>query len=198
MITDNLKTAFQSERLVYRAVENNKDDKHFLLTEIVNDAINTALSDIALIRPRGEKRAEDLIEGLSKAVMGVMICLPNKDEAPTPIGFIVLGWGGVNPEHARHSSTSIGIALATSHQGHGYGSEAINWALDWAFRHGGYHRVNIRTVSYNERGLHLYKKLGFVEEGRSRESHWYDRKWYDTISFGMLEREWGELRGLDQ
>lgn len=55
MITDNLKDAFQSERLVYRAAENNKDDKDFLLTEIVNDAINTALSDIALIRPRGEK-----------------------------------------------------------------------------------------------------------------------------------------------
>ncbi|KAM0424965.1 hypothetical protein ACHAPT_009766 [Fusarium lateritium] len=198
MITESLKTAFQSKRLIYRAVENNKDDRHFLHTEIVNNAVNTALSDMALIQPRSEKRAEELIEGLSKSTMAVMICLPNKDDTPTPIGFVVLGWGGTNPEHARHSSISIGIALATSHQGHGYGEEAINWALDWAFRHGGYHRVGIRTVSYNERAQHLYKKLGFVEEGRSRESHWYDRKWYDAINYGMLEREWMELRGLDE
>ncbi|KAF4973925.1 hypothetical protein FZEAL_9111 [Fusarium zealandicum] len=209
MITDELATAFSSKRLLYRAVGNNEADKRFLYTQIVNNPINTALSDLTLVLPRSEGAAEKLIEGLSKATMGLMVCLreessPGEDgmdktdmppTEPIPIGFVVLGWGGTPFDHARHRSTSIGIYLAVSYQGRGYGTEIINWTLDWAFRHGGYHRVGIRTVSYNVRAQHLYKKLGFVEEGRNRESHWYDRKWHDTVSYGLLEGEWENIRG---
>ncbi|KAF4467203.1 GNAT family [Fusarium albosuccineum] len=198
MITDGLSTAFQSERLVYRAVENNEADKRFLLTEIVNNPVNTALSDPSLILPKGEKDAEKLVEGLHKATLAVMVCLPNENEpdCPTPIGFVILGWGRGIPAHAHHRTTTIGISLATPFQGKGYGGEIIHWALDWAFRFGGYHRVAIGTVAYNERAQHLYKKLGFIEEGRNREAHLHDRKWYDTINYGMLESEWEALRGL--
>jgi RimJ/RimL family protein N-acetyltransferase len=69
--------------------------------------------------------------------------------------------------------------------------------LDWAFRHGGLHRVGIQTFGFNERAQHLYKKLGFVEEGRSREAVWHDRKWHDMVDLGMLESEWMALRGLE-
>ena len=86
--------------------------------------------------------------------------------------------------------------MAAPYQNKGYGAEAINWALDWAFRFGGFHRVEISTVSYNERAMHRYTRLGFVEEGRRREAYWYDRKWYDVVSYSMLEGEWTALREL--
>jgi len=44
--------------------------------------------------------------------------------------------------------------------------------------------------------VHLYKRMGFVEEGRIRESVWLDRKWYDEVHLGILESEWEALRGL--
>ncbi|CAM1509870.1 Fc.00g002050.m01.CDS01 [Cosmosporella sp. VM-42] len=204
MITDGLETAFQSKRLVFRALENNEDDRVFISTQIDNDPVNTALSDPALIQPRSLKRAETLVDNLTKATLAVMVCLREEDategeakaKSLTPIGFVLVGGGNKPTDKVHHRNTSIGITLAAPYQGKGYGAEAIDWALDWAFRFGGYHRVAMNTVSYNERAQHLYKRLGFTEEGRIREAHWHDRKWYDTVNFGMLESEWAALRGL--
>ncbi len=77
----------------------------------------------------------------------------------------------------------------------GYGSEAINWAVDWAFNYANVHKVEIGTASYNERAAHLYERLGFKFEGRKREVIFMNRRWYDLVEFGMLEHEWAELRG---
>ncbi|KAH7001259.1 acyl-CoA N-acyltransferase [Ilyonectria destructans] len=205
MITDGLSKAFQSDRLVYRALENNEEDRRFLHSQIDNDPMNTALFDPRVIQPRTQKHVELLANTLTRSTLAVMVCLP----PGTPlldgngfagyersIGFVVFGWGGTFPDQAHHRSITMSISLAATYQGKGYGTEAVNWALDWAFRFGGYHRVSLNTVSFNERAQHLYKRLGFTEEGRSRESHWHDRKWYDSVNFGMLEAEWAALRGL--
>ncbi len=225
--TDSIDGAFRSARLVYRAVEATERDQKFILEEIMSDPVNVALSSPIMLSPPTMPATLWLTEKLSKAQLGVMICLPpppakkaeegqeggggDKKETdggaaaaaavaaaePTPIGYVVLGFlGPPEPPRAHHRHTELGITLARPYQNQGYGSEAINWALDWAFRRAAMHRVSIGTVSFNLRGQHLYKKLGFVEEGRSRESVWHDRKWYDSVSYGMLESEWETIRGI--
>ncbi|KAH7155795.1 acyl-CoA N-acyltransferase [Dactylonectria estremocensis] len=207
MDVDGLSKTFQSQRLSYRALENNEADREFLHTQIKNDPVNAALSDPGWIQPKSRKHTEGLAEELTKATLAVIVYLPEatttetafggtktKTTPATPIGFVVLGWGGRRDDQVHHRSISIGISLAAPFQNKGYGAEAINWALDWAFRFGGFHRVTIDTVNYNERAKHLYQRLGFVEEGRSRQAHWFDRKWYDIIHFAMLEEEWISLR----
>ncbi|KAH8680214.1 acyl-CoA N-acyltransferase [Ilyonectria robusta] len=196
-----LANAFRSKRLVYRAFEDNEADKHFLFAQIENDPVNTTLADLSMVQPRNKKQTDLLAKRIAESTLGVMICIPpggdsKEDATPVPIGFLALSCGGAEQVHSR--STSLGIMLATPYQDQGYGKEAINWALDWAFRYGGYHRVGLTTLSYNERALHLYKQLGFVEEGRSRETYWHDRKWYDLVGFGILENEWAALRGLEE
>ncbi|KXH47131.1 hypothetical protein CSAL01_08540 [Colletotrichum salicis] len=200
MVTDGLEGAYRSERLVFRAVENNDEDKKFLHTQIENDPVTVALSNPIALMPRTSKHSEWMVEQMAKSVLAVMVCLPAdpaggdeekvdeaKTTAPKPIGYLAIGWGGIPPAMVHHRSVGLGIAIAPQYQGRGYGTEVINWALDWAFRYGNYHRVHLDTVSYNERAQHLYKKLGFVEEGRSRESYWFNRQWHDTISYGILE-----------
>ncbi|KAF7555507.1 hypothetical protein G7Z17_g2165 [Cylindrodendrum hubeiense] len=198
MITDGLSTAFQSERLVYRALENNEEDRQFLHTQIDNDPMNTALFDPRVIQPRSLNHVELLANALTRSTLAVMICLPEgvtaeqgidkpTDVKPTPIGFVVFGWGGTFPDQAHHRCASMSISLATSYQGQGYGAEAINWALDWAFRFGGYHRVALNTVSFNERAQHLYKRLGFTEEGRSPNVRYFATTLYrasDSLAIG--------------
>ncbi|KAF5019860.1 hypothetical protein F66182_8139 [Fusarium sp. NRRL 66182] len=203
MATDKLATAFQSKRLVYRAPENNEEDRE-LFTGLQNDPVIGALSDLAVLRPKSANKSEDLIEQIQKATLPVIICLSPEEarnqgietSEPVSIGYLVLGWGGRPQGREHHRDTGIGLVIAAAHQDKGYGGEAIDWVLDWAFRFGGFHRVSIGTVSYNERAQHLYKKLGFAEEGRSRQAFWFDRKWYDIVNYSMLEHEWEALRGL--
>ncbi|KAH0441155.1 gnat family protein [Colletotrichum camelliae] len=197
MITDGLANAFKTERLLIRAFDSSEPQ----------------------IKPQTQKHAEGVAEGLTKAILSVTLYLPapgpaaesettttGKDDSgkqdgdqPIPIGILIVGWEGAPQwDQAHHRSTTIGISLAAEYQNQGYGREAINWALDWAFRFGAYHSVRIATSSFNERAQSLYMKLGFVEEGQDREALWFDRKWHDVIRYSMFEQEWEALRGLKQ
>ncbi len=75
-ITATLRTAFPSERLVYRAVENNDRDKKLISENLDNDPVNMGLSNPSLVRPSPLKQAEWVVEQLNKALLGVVICLP--------------------------------------------------------------------------------------------------------------------------
>jgi RimJ/RimL family protein N-acetyltransferase len=86
------------------------------------------------------------------------------------------------------------LDILPAYQGKGYGSEAIEWALDYAFRRVGLHRVQVRGFSYNAGAIRLYERLGFVVEGREREAVWYEGSWWDTVTLGMLEGEWREMQ----
>ena len=209
MIAESLANAYRSERLVYRAVENNEEDKSFVHTEINSDPVLVALASKRVVQPRDQRLAQKLVEMMQASVMGVLICLPaggddgsaatsngdKKTAKSTPIGILVVEPGVIDAETARHRLVTLAISLAAPFRNKGYGTEAINWVLDWSFRCGGFHRVSIFAWSHNERAVHLYKRLGFVEEGRIRESVWLDRKWYDEVHLGILESEWEALRG---
>lgn len=94
-----------------------------------------------------------------------------------------------------HRRTEIGINITKPYRGSGYGTEAINWALDWGFRHAGLHRIGIGAFEYNEGACKLYEKMGFKPEGRRRDFFWHDGKWWDLMLFSMLEDEWRERIG---
>lgn len=68
-----------------------------------------------------------------------------------------------------HRFTEIGIDIAKPYQGKGYGSEAIEWILEWAFMAAGLHRVAIRCFAYNDGARRLCIRLGFKEESVVRE-----------------------------
>ncbi|CCC10174.1 unnamed protein product [Sordaria macrospora k-hell] len=111
---------------------------------------------------------------------------------PKPIGVLTLMAPGEEGLH--HRNAMIGIGITTGYRGKGYGGEAIDWVLDWGFVRMGLHRIWLAAFAYNERAVNLYKKLGFVEEGREREAVLYERRWWDIVRLGMLEGEWEALR----
>jgi diamine N-acetyltransferase len=73
--------------------------------------------------------------------------------------------------------------------GQGYGAEALRLLLRYAFLELGLHRVCLRVFSFNTRAIRLYKKLGFQEEGRLRESLFRSGQWHDTLIMAILEHE---------
>lgn len=89
-----------------------------------------------------------------------------------------------------HRNAGLSIELLNTYQGKGYGSEAIFWALNWAFQIAGLHRISINCFSWNSGAERLYERLGFVREGRKREVFWFDGGWGDLVEFAILEGEW--------
>jgi RimJ/RimL family protein N-acetyltransferase len=62
--------------------------------------------------------------------------------------------------------------------------------LDYAFYELNLHRISLKVYSMNEKAIHLYKKLGFKEEGVSREVLFREGKWHDLIHMGVLSGEY--------
>ncbi|KGO77563.1 Acyl-CoA N-acyltransferase [Penicillium italicum] len=202
----------KSSRLVFRAPENNEADMTFF-HDLIHDPTIQTMSTGRLPRPTPKASAGEFIKMLQDAILGVVICLrPQDPEAETttkidtlfgptassklvPIGHMNL-FSVHGPNDAHHRNAMIGISLVDGFRGNGYGGEAINWALDWAFQHAGLHRVSICAFSFNHNALKLYRKLGFVDEGREREAIYHRRAWHDIVNLSMLEHEWEVLRGI--
>jgi len=189
-----MENLFRSPRLIYRAIEDTPEDEAFMHT-IQSDIVALASSDPGLLKPMTRKESgkhKDYVA--NKTLIGVIICLapststPSPTTPPVPIGSLYLTAPREGQEHHRNSYISVDIIA--SYQGKGYGSEAINWVLDWGFRIAGLHRIGIENFSYNQGAQKLYERLGFVYEGCKRQCLWYDGGWHDYISFSMLEDEW--------
>ena len=100
-----------------------------------------------------------------------------------------------HPQTRHHASANLGIMIAPEFQGRGYGTEAINWALDWGFGMANLHSVRLTCFSFNDGAARLYERLGFVKEGVRRESLFLGGEWWDHLCFSMLVGEWLVLRG---
>lgn len=60
--------------------------------------------------------------------------------------------------------------IVITQAGKGYGRSTLEQILAKAFGEFGAHRVWLDVMEHNERARSLYRSLGFVEEGRLRES----------------------------
>lgn len=183
---------WRSARLLYRTVESPDDDAFF--QSIQTDPSNFQNTNANLIRPQSRKDAASYRKIVAEeSVLGVIICLPppTSEAKPTPIGIIFLK--SLPPAMQHHRFTELGIDIAQGYQGQGYGSEAIKWALEWAFTTCGLHRVGLRAFEWNPRARALYLKLGFKHEGITREELYYKGRWWDGYHYGMLDREWREI-----
>ncbi|KAK1975057.1 putative GNAT family acetyltransferase [Colletotrichum cereale] len=185
--------SFCSQRLLYRLPEP-ADEAFFFSTQ--TDPISLQNSNPSLAKPASKKDAQAFQKAVEEALLGVVICLPadpnDASSLPVPVGTIHLS--PLSQKLAHHRFTEMGVQIVKPYQGRGYGSEAINWALEWAFDTAGVHRVGIKALGYNQGAIKLYGKLGFKQEGVSRDMWWHAGSWWDDIQFGMLDWEWRELR----
>jgi len=82
-----------------------------------------------------------------------------------------------------------------AHWGKGYGRDAMQIVLRFAFQELNLHRVQLTVFAYNERALALYERLGFQREGVYREFIQRDGARYDMYLYGLLRREWEAQAG---
>lgn len=89
------------------------------------------------------------------------------------------------------SNAELGIGIGDpDFQGKGYGTDAIQVLLKYAFLEMNLHRVALRVFSSNQRAINSYLKAGFTQEGVMREALRRDGKYDDIVIMGILRQEW--------
>lgn len=88
----------------------------------------------------------------------------------------------------RRARFAIGL-FATELTGRGLGTAATRLVLRHAFDTLGLHRVDLRVLAFNEPAIACYRRCGFVEEGRERETCRVDGQWQDDLVMAVLDRE---------
>jgi len=90
-----------------------------------------------------------------------------------------------------HRNCWLGIGLGKRENwGKGYGREAMELTLKFAFHELNLHRVQLSVFSYNQRAVALYEELGFTKEGVFREHLERDGQRFDMYLYGLLRSEW--------
>lgn len=89
----------------------------------------------------------------------------------------------------------VGIGIGEREEwGKGYGTEAMQLVLRFAFRELNLKRVSLTVFGYNPRAVRSYEKAGFREEGRAREYLNRGGRRWDMLYMGILRREWEALQ----
>ena len=105
-----------------------------------------------------------------------------------------LGHIGYEYLNLRHRNTELGIVLGNPQElSKGMGTEAIQLFLKVCFDEMGLHRVGLKVLHTNERGIRCYQKCGFREEGAFREWAYMVKQWHHLMIMGILEDEYRAL-----
>jgi diamine N-acetyltransferase len=85
----------------------------------------------------------------------------------------------------------LGIIIGDKgYWGQGYGREAVDLLLQYAFQYRNLHKVWLSVNANNKRAMSAYYACGFVEEGRQRSHVWSDGRYVDLVLMGVLRDEW--------
>ena len=144
----------------------------------------------AYVWPESLEQTRDFLdaqlENADPANRKFAICLCEDDRYVGHIGY----------EHLdpRRRNTELGIVLGDPEMlSKGIGAEAIGLFLKVCFEELGLHRVGLRVLRANERGIRCYEKCGFKEEGCLRQWHYSREKWHDLVLMSILEDEYRDI-----
>jgi len=135
--------------------------------------------------PMSHLREREFVEKLYKDNRDVVLAVVAKE------GDVHIGVAGLHGIGMPNRNATFGIAIGEkTYWDKGYGTEATKLMLNYGFGTLALHRIMLLVYDFNPRGIHVYEKLGFKEEGRKRESVFRGGKFQDEILMGILESEW--------
>ncbi|WP_425414716.1 N-acetyltransferase family protein [Peribacillus kribbensis] len=97
----------------------------------------------------------------------------------------VIGWivfeSTQNRKRLSHTG-SFGMLIRNNYRGMGIGKMLLQVLLEWAENNPLIEKVSLAVFSTNHRAISLYKKMGFIEEGRKiNEFKFDDNEYVDDI-----------------
>jgi RimJ/RimL family protein N-acetyltransferase len=153
------------------------EDAGYLRLQETNTAVPRSEAEIAVELEKLREASDTMVFAIRMVEDGALI---------GTVGFYEIEWAN------RVAWLGIGIGDRT-HWGKGYGSEALELTLRYAFDELNLHRLTLTVIAYNQRAIALYERWGFKREGALREFGERDGERYDLYVYGLLRSEWGQV-----
>lgn len=125
------------------------------------------------------QQEEEFIEMVSKQKNSLFIIAEDKGKIIGNLSFI----GGKRPR-TMHTG-EFGISVLKEYWGNGVGTELINYLIQWSKETEIIRKINLRVRTDNSAAIHLYEKMGFVNEGRISREMIINDKFVDTYLMGL-------------
>jgi ribosomal protein S18 acetylase RimI-like enzyme len=94
--------------------------------------------------------------------------------------------GSLSVEVSRFGFGNLAMAVARQWRGRGVGSALLAAAIEWA-RERGLHKLTLMVFPHNAAAIALYRKFGFIEEGRRvKQYRRASGELWDAIEMGLL------------
>ena len=178
---------FESEHICLAPIDHENDAK--IESEWTHDPEYLRLVSTAPARPLSPAQLKKKYENIEKemaekkSMFFITIRMRPDDRL---IGFTKLYWIEWS---AGTALIELGIG-AEEDRGRGYGTEALNLLLRYAFAELNLHRLTALVPDYNVGAKKLFEKCGFIEEVRRRQAlNRYGRRW-DMLHMGILSHDW--------
>lgn len=121
----------------------------------------------------------------------------SQNQNPVVVNFAVelagqhIGGAGFFDINQRNQRAEVGLFIGEkAFWNQGLGQDVLSTLVAYGFAYLNLHRIYLRVFPENERGVRAYEKVGFVHEGRQRQTEWRHGRWYDLLNMSILRDEW--------
>ncbi len=101
----------------------------------------------------------------------------------------LIGGATIKDIDYRRGVASLGFWISPEYQHQGYGYESLILICTYIFGELRMQKVALNCFEFNQAGLKLYEKAGFVQEGILRRDIFRGGKFYNTVVMGLLKEE---------
>lgn len=164
------------ERIILRAIEEQDNE---ILLELINDPKTERMIG-GYSYPISYKHQKDWFQSLNeKNVLRCMIT--DKNQPDISIGTVIL-----SDIDMKNGTAEIHIKLTRNVRGKGYGTDAVNTMIKYAFDELRLNCIYSIIMEYNTASLKLFEKCGFQLEGRLRSRVYKNGHYADVYSYSKL------------
>jgi RimJ/RimL family protein N-acetyltransferase len=178
---------FEGQQIRFGPIDHEKDPE--IEAKWTHDSDFMRMMDTAPARPMSAAMVRKQYEKLEKQI----------EEKKNLFHFMIrskaddrlIGMAAVNRIEWTNGNAFLRLGIgAAEDRRKGYGTQALQLLLRFAFAELNLFRVSAMVPEYNEAAVALLKKFGFVQEVCRRKALERDGRRWDLYVFGLLSEEW--------
>jgi RimJ/RimL family protein N-acetyltransferase len=100
-----------------------------------------------------------------------------------------IGFTSLTGIHWINRTGQYSIVIGEEYQNKGYGTEALNLIIDYAFNNLNLRKIVLEVAAFNESAIKVYLKNGFKEEGRLKKHFFIENNFEDVVIMSLFKQE---------